>query len=104
MIKEVDSAPFMAEEKEKGGGQEELPPLDFATFILSLASSAQVHLGLVPNPTNNQVEKNLSLAKQTIDILGVLQDKTKGNLSGEEEKLFQYVLTDLRLRYLEAKK
>ncbi len=82
----------------------EMPPIDFPTFILSLASSAQVHLGLIPNPESGKAEKRLDIAKQTIDILGVLRDKTMGNLTKDEERLFEAVLYDLRMKYVELTK
>ena len=81
-----------------------LPPVDFTTFIFSLASSVQIHLGLVADPTGGKMEKNLMLAKQTIDLLGLLEEKTKGNLTGEEEKMLQAILHNLRLQFLEGSK
>jgi len=75
--------------------------IDFTTFCISLGSSAFVHLGEVPHPESQQSEVNLVLAKQTIDILGMLQAKTRGNLTAEEEKLLEHLLLDLRLRYVE---
>lgn len=78
-----------------------MPAIDFPTFILSLASSAQVHLGILNNPATGTSEKNLDLAKQTIDILGMLQEKTKGNLAKEEARLLEGVLYDLRMKYVE---
>ena len=77
-----------------------VPDIDFATFILSLSSSAILHLGLMENPYTGKTEKNLSLAKQTIDIISMLKDKTKGNLSHEEENLITHLLTDLRFKYV----
>ncbi len=74
--------------------------IDFYTFILSLGSSAFVHLGDAPHPETRKVEANLLLAKQTIDILGMLQEKTRGNLTPEEEKFLQTLLSDLRLRFV----
>lgn len=82
----------------------EFPPLDFTTFVLSLASSVQVHLGLIPNPGTGKTEKSLTLAKQTIDLLGLLQEKTKGNLTEDENKVLEGVLYNLRLQFVEAKK
>ncbi|CAB5095176.1 hypothetical protein D3OALGA1CA_4542 [Olavius algarvensis associated proteobacterium Delta 3] len=79
-----------------------LPEINFATFIFSLNSSALVHLGIIEDPAANQMTKNLSLAKQTIDILGILEEKTKGNLTGDEEKLLTNILHDLRLMYVKA--
>lgn len=75
--------------------------IDFTTFCISLGSSAFVHLGEVPHPESPDQAPNLILAKQTIDILGMLQVKTRGNLSREEEKLLEHLLLDLRLRYVE---
>ncbi|CAN5372067.1 DUF1844 domain-containing protein [soil metagenome] len=79
-------------------------PLDFATFILSLNHSAMMHLGEAPHPEDERVEINLPLAKQTIDLLGLLEERTKGNLTGEEERLMTQLLFDLRLRYVERSK
>ncbi|HSB20232.1 MAG TPA: DUF1844 domain-containing protein [Anaeromyxobacteraceae bacterium] len=75
--------------------------IDFTTFVISLGSSAFVHLGEVPHPESQVASPNLVLAKQTIDILGMLQAKTRGNLTPEEEKLLEHLLLDLRLRYVE---
>jgi len=78
-----------------------LPELDFSTFVLSLVTSAMVHLGEAPHP-DGQTRKDLQLAKQTIDILGMLRDKTQGNLTPQESQLVEEVLYDLRLRYVSA--
>ncbi len=77
-------------------------PIDFYTFVLSLASSAFVHLGDAPHPeTGEPVEPDFALAQQTIDILAMLREKTKGNLTPEEEKFVDNLLTDLRLRFVQ---
>ena len=81
-----------------------LPPMDFSTFILSLATSAQFHLGLVPNPATGKQEKRLPLAKETIDLIELLKGKTEGNLNDEEAKLIEHVLYDLRMMYVEMNK
>ncbi len=81
-----------------------LPTIDFPTFILSLSHSALMHLGEAPHPDTNEVEANLPLAKQNIDLLGLLEEKTKGNLTGDEERLLAQVLFDLRMRYVERTK
>jgi hypothetical protein len=81
-----------------------LPSIDFATFVLSLSHSALMHLGEAPQPETDKVESNLPLAKQDIDILGLLEEKTKGNLTGDEERLLAQVLFDLRMRYVERVK
>ena len=80
-----------------------LPPMDFTTFCISLASSTMIHLGQTPYPESDKIEKNFPLAKQTIDILALLEEKTKNNLTVEESKLLQTLLYDLRMRYVEAK-
>ena len=80
------------------------PPVDFHTFVLSLGSSALLHLGEIENPNDGASQKDLPLAKHTIDILVMLEEKTKGNLSSAEEKLMESLLYDLRLRYVEAMK
>jgi hypothetical protein len=74
--------------------------IDFYTFCLSLGSSAFVHLGDAPHPESGEAQANLVLAHQTIDILGMLQDKTKGNLTNEEARFLENLLVDLRLRYV----
>ncbi|HUK66006.1 MAG TPA: DUF1844 domain-containing protein [Anaeromyxobacteraceae bacterium] len=76
------------------------PSIDFYTFCLSLGSSAFVHLGDAPHPESGEARANLVLAHQTIDILGMLQDKTKGNLTQEEARFLDNLLVDLRLRYV----
>jgi len=80
------------------------PPVDFHTFVLSLGSSALLHLGEIENPNDGVSQKDLPLAKHTIDILAMLRDKTRGNLTPEEERLMESLLYDLRLRYVEATK
>ncbi len=87
----------------KSGQNTQLPKITFSTFIFSLNSSALFHLGLVPDPTTGKKEKNLLLAKQSIDIIGMLDEKTRGNLTSDEEKLLRNVLHDLRLMYVKEK-
>ena len=82
---------------------EELPA-NLSTLILSLAAGAQSALGVAPNPLTGKIEKDLLQAKYHVDLLGILVEKTKGNLTSEEEKLLQTILYDLRIKYLEAKK
>lgn len=90
------------DQAEAGAASDELPRIDFATFVLSLSHSALVHLGDAPNPINGAPDQNLPMARQTIDLLGLLEEKTSGNLTGEEERVLQQVLYDLRLRYVEV--
>jgi len=76
--------------------------LDFSTFVISLASSAQVNLGAMPHPETNQTARNFPAAKQMIDILTMLQTKTKGNLTEAEAALVEQVLFSLRMHYVKA--
>jgi hypothetical protein len=109
---EIDGRPGPAERAGAAGAADEsgasdaasLPAVDFHTFILSLGSSALLHLGEIEHPEDGQVEKDLPLAKHTIDILSMLEAKTKGNLTAAEEKLMESLLYDLRLRYVNARK
>src|SRR5262245_10831708 len=77
-----------------------LPAIDFGTFVLSLSTSALVHLGEVADPKGEPIPQDLALAKQTIDILGMLKEKTRGNLTPEEDSLLENLLYDLRMRYV----
>jgi len=97
----------MADESEKSGHESApgAPPLDvlvtFSTFLLGLSTQALLHLGEIPNPASSQIETDLVAAKQVIDILGVLDAKTRGNLEQAEQELLESVLYDLRMRYVE---
>jgi Domain of unknown function (DUF1844) len=81
-----------------------LPEMNFSTFIISLSTQALMHLGEIKNPFTGAVEPDISLAKQTIDIIGILRDKTRGNLDSGEDRLMEEVLYDLRMKYVEAVK
>lgn len=79
-------------------------PLTFSAFVLGLASTALIHLGVHPHPETNAVTIDLSLARQSIDVLAMLREKTRNNLSAEEEQLFGSILSDLQLRFVETSK
>lgn len=81
-----------------------LPEINFPSFILSLSSSALLHFGDIPDPVSGKKERNLPMAKQTIDILGILKEKTRGNLTNDEEQLLDNLLHDLRIKYVEESK
>lgn len=83
-------------------GPEAQGPIDFTTFLLGLASSALIHLGISPNPETGAQAVDLVAARQTLDVLTMLHAKTRGNLTADEEKFFESMLTDLRFRYVEA--
>jgi hypothetical protein len=79
-----------------------LPEVNFSYFLVSLSSSALLHLGEIADPQTGQKAKDLALAKHSIDIIAMLKEKTKGNLADEEEKALESILTDLRWRYVKA--
>lgn len=83
---------------------ESLPEINFSTFVISLSTQALMHLGEIANPLSGNVESDIPLAKQMIDILGMLQEKTRGNLDAGEESLIEDILFDLRMKYVEAVK
>jgi hypothetical protein len=78
--------------------------LTFSTFILSLSTSVLVNLGELPDPLKNEKDVNLPLAKQTIGLIEMLMEKTKGNLTEDEDRLIDSMLYDLRMKYIEAAK
>jgi len=84
------------------GKNEALPEIDFNSFIFSLSTSALIQLGEIEDPFTQKSGKNLPLAKQTIDLIGMLKEKTKGNLTSQEEKVMESILYDLRMRYVKA--
>lgn len=77
-----------------------LPEVTFSTFVLSLASSALVHLGEVPNPETGSTSRNEALARNAIDVLTMLDDKTRNGLTPEESKLMRDVLYELRMKFV----
>ncbi len=102
----------MAEEKNNttGGGVNSgtdntsqsplMPEISFSTFIFSLNSSALVHLGILEEPGTGTKSRDLVMAKQTIDILAMLEQKTRGNLDRDEEQLLSNILHELRMMYV----
>jgi hypothetical protein len=91
-------------EKSAADGRIPFPEMNFSTFVISLNASALMHLGLMEDPTQGEKVKNLELGKQTIDILVMLEEKTRGNLSPDEKKLLQTILYDLRINYVKQSK
>jgi len=84
------------------GGASPLPTLDFPTFILSLSSSVLISLGVLENPITKTSKKDIVAAKQTIDLIALLKEKTSGNLTEEESRLIGDILTELQLQYCSA--
>jgi hypothetical protein len=108
-----DTEGKVKEEKEQGKKEEKagqrkereftpLPEVNFSSFVLSLSSAILLHLGEITDPQTGEKKKDLALAKQTIDIITLLQDKTKGNLTDDEQELLEHLLYDLRMRFVKA--
>lgn len=75
---------------------------NFSTLILSIGSSAAMALGLAPNPVSGKTEKDLDLARFNIDLLRMLRDKTKGNLTSDEQAFLESIVTDLQMKFVQA--
>ncbi len=105
-VMEEEAANQAAMEAQKAASAQEtgqelpLPEITFSSFIFSLGTSALACLGTFPDPHSGELKKNLPLAKQTIDLMGMLREKTRGNLTSEEEGMFDHFLYDLRMQYI----
>jgi hypothetical protein len=88
--------------KGSAAAPDDLLAVDFSTFALSLSHSARVHLGDAPDPATGKSDVDLPMARHSIDLLAMLQDKTHGNLTGAEEQVLTQALHDLRVRYVEV--
>ena len=78
-----------------------LPPVSFTLLVISLATQVRVFLGDIENPSSGEKHLDPELAKHNIDLLGMLEEKTQGNLSEQEKKLLDSVLYELRMRYVQ---
>ncbi len=109
-FKVIDRRGGRGEERPAQGAEEApahdpaLGTIDFTTFVLSLGSSAMVHLGDAPDPETGEKHKSVPHARQLIDLIDMLREKTRGNLTAEEAKFLDGLLYDLRLRFVEASK
>ena len=92
------------EKNKNSDSQKNFPKIDFSTFVLSLATSAQMQMGVLEHPQLGNIEVDLEQARQTIDILGILEAKTKGNLSEDESSLLGNILHDLHMIFVEKGK
>ena len=88
-------------QSKKGVERGPLPPASFTLLVISLTTQVRMCLGDIENPASGQKQVELELAKHNIDLLGVLEEKTRGNLSEEEKKLLDSVLYELRMRYVQ---
>ena len=104
-----DAATFLDDQETKGQEEQtgsskeketESFQIDFSTFIMSLTSSAFYHLGDMPDPSTGKKEVNLPAVQQTIDMLIMLREKTKGNLKEDEEKLVEQLIYELQVKYV----
>ena len=104
-----DDATFLDDQETKGqeeqtdsSKEKETEPfqIDFSTFIMSLTSSAFYHLGDMPDPSTGKKEVNLPAVQQTIDMLIMLREKTKGNLKEDEKKLLEQLVYELQVKYV----
>lgn len=80
-----------------------MPEVTFAAFIMSLSTSALFHLGDISDPSSGEKKKDLVLAKHAIDTLGMLEEKTRGNLDADEKSMLSDILYDLKMRYIKEK-
>jgi hypothetical protein len=85
------------------GAKTQLPKIDFSSFILSIYSTGLVQLGKVEDPSTGEKAINLDLAKHTIDLIALMEEKTRGNLNEEEDNLLKTLLDEIRLAFVEAK-
>ena len=92
--------PSQTEDAKSTAEQDPSQGVNFASFLLSLATTGMVHLGEIPEPSSGQKMEDLEAARQMIDILGILKEKTEGNLSAEESHLLENVLYELRMKFM----
>lgn len=100
------STPKSAPPKKGSTQQDPFPKVDFTTFIFSISSAAFMGLGMIPSGgekhSGSEGKVNLDLVRQNIDLLELMQEKTKGNLSSDEAKLLEHLLFEIRMRFLEV--
>lgn len=101
-VKEVPKSEPSPANEQPSSGQEssQRPPIDFPSYLLSYYTQGLVLLGEVPNPYTNKKEEDVEAARHTIDILTMLEQKTRGNLTKEEQQLLESVLYELRMKYM----
>ena len=87
-----------------GNDESQLPPVEFTTFILGLGTQAMMFMGVIPDPVSNEVKRSLPMARQMIDVLTMLREKTKGNLEAEEITTIDNLLYNLRMTFVELSK
>jgi len=98
--KEASAGKAAAAGAAQAAPKQERPPIDFPSYILTLYTQVMVMLGEVPNPVTNKKEEDVELARYHIDILSLLEEKTKGNLTAEESQFLGAVLYELRMKFM----
>ena len=93
-----------AKKKKPDETKEFLPPLDFSSLVLPFYTQALIKLGMVKDPMTDKEDENVGLAQRLIDLLDLLKERTKGNLTPEEEKFLAACLQQLRMSYMEKTK
>ena len=79
-----------------------LATVNFSTFVMGLASAALIEMGAMEDPSTKKKRTNLGIARQHIDLLGILKEKTRGNLSADEAELLERAVTDLKLQFVKS--
>ncbi len=98
-----ESVALKSDETAKANSKEPTMPqeeLNFSSFLFGMYTQTLIFLGDIPHPETNQISTHIEAAKQNIDIMGILEEKTKGNLTHDESKLFEEILNTLRLQYV----
>lgn len=106
-VKEADTAGAEAESAQQPQPKlapDQLPPADFALLLSMLSTQAMVALGMLPHPVSEDAGPDLVLAKHFVDLLGILEEKTQGNLTDQEEALLSVTLHELRMRFVQLSK
>jgi hypothetical protein len=86
-----------------GATEQKLPPAEFSGFVVSLAQAALMQLGEIPEPVSGQSVRNIAQAKYSIDLIDMLVEKTKGNLTDDESRLILQVQKDLKLKFVRSR-
>ena len=100
----VERAEAPPKQRESRRGERAAAELTFETFIVGLSTQALVHLGEIPDPQGTESKPDLIAAQQLIDIIGILKEKTRGNLDRDEQSLLDAILFELRMKYVERAK
>jgi hypothetical protein len=103
-FKVTDKRGATSEQPKEPADSSQRPGIEFANLIVSLGTSAMIHMGVIDNPVTKAKEKDISAAKQEIDLIMMLKNKTAGNLNDAEKKVIDQVLAELQLRFIEASK